>query len=73
MFCCGNARITGRIKTLGMGYLLLVLHQFGFWRGKGVDDALQVTRRLVGRLLQAPRGGGGTVFHDIEKADPRVC
>ena len=25
-------------------------HQFGFRQGRGVDDALQVTRRLVGEV-----------------------
>ena len=53
----------------------LGLHQFGFRRGKGVDDALQVTRRLVEEVATSNDEGEGIElsFHDIEKAYPRVC
>ena len=53
----------------------LGLHQFGFRRGKGVDDALQVTRRLVEEVATSTDGGEGIElsFHDIEKTYPRVC
>ena len=53
----------------------LGLHQFGFRRGKGVDDALQVTRRLVEEVATSVDGNEGVElsFHDIEKAYPRVC
>ena len=53
----------------------LSLHQFGFRRGKCVDDALQVTRRLVKEVATSADGGEGVElsFHDIEKAYPRVC
>eukprot|EP00969_Alexandrium_andersonii_P147421 6518758-Alexandrium_andersonii.AAC.1 len=48
--------------------------QCGFRRGRGVDDALQVSRRLVEEMVRAK---GDTwyrlVFVDIEKAYPRVC
>ena len=47
----------------------LGLHQFGFRRGKGVDDALQVTRRLVEEVATSADG----TRDDIEKAYPRVC
>ena len=50
-------------------------HQFGFRRGKGVDDVLQVTRRLVEEIAGSHDDGDGVElsFHDIEKAYPRVC
>ena len=37
--------VATRLRSWFDGHL--GLHQFGFRRGKGVDDALQVTRRLV--------------------------
>ena len=51
------------------------MHQFGFRRGKGVDGALQVTRRLVEEVATCNDDGEGVEhsFHDIEKAYPRVC
>ena len=51
------------------------LHQFGFRRGKGVDDVLQVSHRLVEEVATSTDGGEGIElsFHDVEKAYPRVC
>ena len=45
----------------------------GFRRGRGVDDALQVSRRLVEELAHV-QGENVTLFrfYDIEKAYPRV-
>ena len=37
--------VATRLRSRFDGHL--GLHQFGFRRGKGVDDALQITRRLV--------------------------
>ena len=53
----------------------LGLNQFGFRRGRGVDDALQLTRRLVEEVATSAGEGKGIelAFHDIEKAYPRVC
>ena len=53
----------------------LGLHQLGFRRGKGVDDALQIARRLVEEVATSTDGSEGIElsFHDIEKAYPRVC
>ena len=53
----------------------LGLHQFGSRRVRGVDDALQVTRRVVEEVATSSDGGDGVElsFHDIEKAYPRVC
>ena len=53
----------------------LGLRQFGFRRGKGVDDALQVTCQLVEEVATSTDGGEGVElsFHDIEKACPGVC
>ena len=56
----------------------LGLHQFGFRRVGGlsqVDDALQVTRRLVEEFATSTDACEGVElsFHDIEKAYPRVC
>ena len=50
-------------------------HQFGFRQGRGVDDALQVTRRLVEEVATSLDTSAGIElsFHDIEKAYPRVC
>ena len=50
-------------------------HQFGFRQGKGVDDALQVTRRLVEEVATSRDASAGVelFFHDIEEAYPRVC
>ena len=39
----------------------LGLHQFGFWSGKGVDDALQASRRLVEEVATSTDGGEGIV------------
>ena len=52
----------------------LGLHQFGF-RSKGVDDALQMTRRLVEEVVTSTGDHEGVElsFHDLEKAYPRVC
>ena len=49
--------------------------QFAFRQGKGVDDALQVTRRLVEEVATSRDASSGVElsFHDIEKAYPRVC
>ena len=44
----------------------LGLHQFGFRRGKGVDDALQITRRLVEEVATSVDGSEG-----IELVFPR--
>ena len=45
----------------------LGLHQLGFRRGKGVDDALQVTRQLVEEVATSIDRGDGVelAFHDI--------
>ena len=63
--------VATRLRSWFDGHL--GLHQFGFRRGKGVDDALQVTGR--GGCYQHRRGRGNRVIfiHDIEKAYPRVC
>ena len=53
----------------------LGLHESGFRRGKGVDDALQVAHRLVEEVATSTDGSEGIElsFHDIEKAYPRIC
>ena len=52
----------------------LGLHQFGFRRGKSVDDALQVSRRLVEVATSNDGGEGNELsFQDIEKAYPKLC
>ena len=40
-----------------------------------MDDALQITRRLVEEVATSTDGSEGieVSFHDIEKAYPRVC
>ena len=69
--------VATRLGSWFDGYL--GLRQFGFRRGKGVDDALQVARRLVEEVatstVSTTDGGEGVElsFHDIEKAYPRVC
>ena len=46
----------------------------GFCKGRGVDDVLQVSRRICEEVAFG-EGGGKVVmkFYDIEKAYPRVC
>ena len=65
--------VATRLRSWFDGHL--GLHQFGFRRGKGVDDALQITRRLVEEVATSADGSEGIElsFHDIEKAYPRVC
>ena len=65
--------VATRLRSWFDGHL--GLHQFGFRRGKGVDDALQVTCRLVEEVATSTDGSEGVElsFHDIEKAYPRVC
>ena len=65
--------VATRLRSWFDGHL--GLHQFGFRRGKGVDDALQISRRLVEEVATSTDGGEGIElsFHDIEKAYPRVC
>ena len=46
----------------------------GFRRGRGVDDALQVSRRLVEEAVRSTAEGLMVLsFYDIEKAYPRVA
>ena len=65
--------VATRLRSWFDGHL--GLHQVGFRGGKGVDDALQVTRRLVEEVATSTDGGEGIElsFHDIEKAHPRDC
>ena len=65
--------VATRLRSWFDGHL--GFHQFGFRRGKGVDDVLQVTRRLVEEIAGSNDDGEGVElsFHDIEKAYPRVC
>ena len=67
------ARVVARLRSWFDGHL--GLHQFGFRRGRGVDDALQITRRLVEEVATSSgdHEGAELSFHDIEKAYPRVC
>ena len=52
-----------------------VTTSLGSGKERGVDDALQVTRRLVeeGATSRDASAGVELSFHDIEKAYPRVC
>ena len=73
----GGDGVTAELREwLPLGYDgHLGLHQFGFRKGKRVDDALQITRRLV-EVVATNAGdheGVELSFHDIEKAYPRVC
>ena len=65
--------VATRLRSWFDGHL--GLHQFGFRKGRGVDDALQVTRRLVEEVATSSGDHEGVElsFHDIEKAYPRVC
>ena len=65
--------VATRLRSWSDG--LLGLHQFGFRRGKGVDDALQITFLLVEEVATSTGWGEGVElsFHDIEKVYPRVC
>ena len=65
--------VATRLRSWFDGHL--GLHQFGFRKGKGVDDALQITRRLVEEVATSSGDHEGVElsFHDIEKAYPRVC
>ena len=65
--------VATRLRSRFDGHL--GLHQFGFRRGKGVDDALQVTRRVVEEVATSTDGVEGVElsFHDIERAYPSVC
>ena len=48
--------------------------QAGFRRNRGVDDALQVTRRVAETVVATAEGAIiRFTFHDLEKAYPRVC
>ena len=49
-------------------------HQNGFRRNRGVDDVLQVSRRIAEEVVFSKKGGE-TIFltlYDIEKAYPRI-
>jgi ribonuclease HI len=48
-------------------------NQTGFRKGKGTDDAHQITRMLAEEAAQAGEEGVVMSFYDIEKAYPRVC
>ena len=65
--------VATRLRSWYDGHL--GLHQFGFRKGKGVDDALQITRRLVEEVATSAGDHEGVElsFHDIEKAYSRVC
>ena len=65
--------VATRLRSWCDGHL--GLHQFGFRKGKGVDDALQIARRLVEEVATSAGDHEGVElsFHDIEKAYPRVC
>ena len=65
--------VATRLRSWFDGHL--GLHQFGFRKGRGVDDALQITRRLVEEVATSSGDHEGVElsFHDIEKAYPRVC
>ena len=68
------ARVVGsRLRSWLDGHL--GLRQFGSRKDNGVDDALQVTRRLVEEVVTSTDRGDGVElsFHDIQKAYPRVC
>ena len=48
--------------------------QNGFRRNRGVDDALQITRRVAESVTACKDGPNiRLTFHDLEKAYPRVC
>ena len=47
--------------------------QSGFRRGRGTDDALQVTRRILEEACRQDKDWYVLAFFDIEKAYPRVC
>ncbi len=48
--------------------------QYGFRSGRGTDDALQVSRRLIEEASTLSHGEPVMMaFFDIEKAYPRVC
>ena len=57
--------VAARLRSWFDGHL--GLHQFGFRRGMGVDDALQVSRRLVEEVATSTDVGEGIElpFHDI--------
>ena len=65
--------VATRLRSWFDGHL--GFYQLGFRRGKGVDDVLQVSCRLVEDVATSTDGGEGIElsFHDIEKAYPRVC
>ena len=65
--------VATRLRSWFDGHL--GLHQFGFRRGKGVHDALQVPCCLVEEVATNTDGREGIElsFRDIEKAYPRVC
>ena len=64
--------VATRLRSWFDGHL--GLHQFGFRRGKGVDDALQDARHLVEEVATSTDEGEGIElsFRYIEKAYPRV-
>ena len=68
-----GSKLLTRLRSWFDGYL--GLHQLGFRKGRGVDDALQVTRRLVEEVATSTDGNEGVELslHDIKKAYPRVC
>ena len=48
--------------------------QCGFRKGRGIDDAHQVTRRIAEEVIRSTEGEEIIMdFHDIEKAYPRTC
>ena len=53
--------VATRLRSWFIGHL--GLHQFGFRRGKGVGDALQVARRLVEEVVTSTGGGEGVDYH----------
>jgi hypothetical protein len=48
-------------------------HQTGFRKGRGTDDAHQVTRVIAEEAAQVQKEGVVISMYDIEKAYPRVC
>ena len=65
--------VASRLRSWFDGHL--GWNQFGFRRGKGVDDALQVPQQLPREVATSTDEGEGVElsFHDIEKTYPRVC